>query len=703
MAQEGAQKIQALRQRWISLQLLTDTLKVAGIAILVGCILHYLFGLSMWWALGVFIIACIVIFAINHPWKLTLQSVCRSLNLHYPQLEESSELVLKPIASLNLLEQLQLHKVEQALQTVPAQPPGFNAKLQKASLFLLLTLVVSFAIAKTHRRWNFSKLSQHNNAVTNGSTNAPPEKVLPQIDGVALTITPPAYTGKGQRTQDKFTIVAEEGAVATWKISTNVPIGKAYLIFNGHERMPLKGANATEWHASKAISKPGFYQVSIDGKLSDLYQIQVIKDALPVIRIKTPKQYTHIDAGEAPRVTINTTVTDDYGITNAHIFATVAKGSGESVKFKDTTFAFNTPINGGKTYNLQRTIDLPKLGMEPGDELYFYIQAQDNHQQRTRTDVLIVSIQDTAQLLSMDGIVAAANIKPEYFRSERQIILDTEKLLKDKDSISATEFKNRCNDIGADQKLLRLRYGKFLGEEDESGQEADGNEDVGKAENFGNAKVVMDAFTDKHDNAEDATFLEPAAKAQLKATLNEMWKAELRLRLYKPQEALPYEYKALRLLKDLQQKSRSFVAKTSYNPPPIKPEKRLSGDLSKIGQPVNSQNAKAPADQFVNLKKAAMLLEQSKHQPISSTDKQVLQIAAQQLAAKATAQPGTYLKAVSAIRRILATPASINNADRALVEKAIQASLPGSKTTPSPVTSSPDMGLGQRYYKNLNR
>ena len=92
----------------------------------------------------------------------------------------------------------------------------------------------------------------------------------------------------------------------------------------------------------------------------------------------------------------------------------------------------------------------------------------------------------------------------------------------------------------------------------------------------------FDAYTDKHDNAEDASFLEPETKNQLKATLNEMWSAELRLRTYKPREALPFAYKALRLLKDLQQKSRAYVAKTSAKTAPLKPaEKRLTGDLTK--------------------------------------------------------------------------------------------------------------------------
>jgi hypothetical protein len=481
-------------------------------------------------------------------------------------------------------------------------------------------------------------------------------------------------------------------------------VRNVFLIFNEGEKLPLKGSQRTEWRGSRIITKPGFYQVSIDGKLSDLYQVQVIKDAIPVIHIKSPKQYTHIDAGEAPKVTINASITDDYGISNAQIFATVAKGSGESVKFKDTTFSFGTSFNQhSKQYNLQRIIDLPKLGMEPGDELYFYLQAQDTHQQKSRTDVLIVSIQDTAQLLSMDGIVSAANIKPEYFRSQRQIILDTEKLLKEKDSIAATAFKNRCNDLGTDQKMLRLRYGKFLGDEDESGTEGEGNEDVAKAENFGNASVIMDAYTDKHDNAEDATFLEPAVKTQLKATLNEMWKAELRLRLFKPQEALPYEYKALRLLKDLQQKSRSFVAKTNYNPPPLKPEKRLSGDLSKIGSPVNQQTQKPATDRYETLKKAIAILQQSRYSVIDAGDKRVLQLASQQLASRASSQPGIYMRAVSALRRVINSNATPSPADQATIEKAIQQSLPNSKTTPLANASAVDMGLAQRYYKNLNR
>ncbi len=705
MEQTALHKIKQLQQRYIGYQLLADVLLAAACAIVIGGIIfHWQKTQALSWSIVVFMLVAGILITARQPWKTTITTICRYLNFTYPELEESCTLIIKPSADLNLLERLQLHKVEQAVIQLPTQPPLVAQRLKKSGLWLVVAVALSVIIIFTSRRWPSIANGFQSNSSETIAQKLPPEKVLPQISSVSLKITPPAYTGKPTRSQDKFTIDAEEGAVVNWTISTNVAVRNVFLIFNEGEKLPLKGSQRTEWRGSRIITKPGFYQVSIDGKLSDLYQVQVIKDAIPVIHIKSPKQYTHIDAGEAPKVTINASITDDYGISNAQIFATVAKGSGESVKFKDTTFSFGTSFNQhSKQYNLQRIIDLPKLGMEPGDELYFYLQAQDTHQQKSRTDVLIVSIQDTAQLLSMDGIVSAANIKPEYFRSQRQIILDTEKLLKEKDSIAVTSFKNRCNDLGTDQKMLRLRYGKFLGDEDESGTEGEGNEDVTKAENFGNAAVIMDAYTDKHDNAEDATFLEPAVKAQLKATLNEMWKAELRLRLFKPQEALPYEYKALRLLKDLQQKSRSFVAKTSYNPPPLKPEKRLSGDLSKIGSPVNQQTLKPEADKYEILKKAIIVLQQSRYTVLNANDKRVLQQASQQLALRASSQPGIYLRAVSALRRVINSNASPSPADQASIEKAIQQSLPNSKATPSANTSIADMGLAQRYYKNLNR
>jgi hypothetical protein len=48
----------------------------------------------------------------------------------------------------------------------------------------------------------------------------------------------------------------------------------------------------------------------------------------------------------------------------------------------------------------------------------------------------IISLTDTAQLMSLEGMTMGTDVKPEYFRSERQIIIEAEQLLKEKDTLA---------------------------------------------------------------------------------------------------------------------------------------------------------------------------------------------------------------------------------------------------------------------------
>ncbi len=697
-------KIKQVRQRYVLYHLLADACVAATITIGAVLVLNILLGASFFYAVPVFLII-FGLFIINRRlWLINDTAVAGFLDSAYPELEESSNLLLMEATELNLLQQLQLNKVSAAIDQIPVSHQAFTKRLRLGAIFLVSVSFLAFAIIGLNVHWSKSStLSIQNNT----GKNPVKEVILPEVRSVNVTITPPSYTHLAKQEQDKFTIETVEGATVTWKLTTNIPVKKVSLVFNGKEVFPLTNSNDSQskWTAWKTVDSSGFYQVIIDDKPSDLYQVQVTKDAPPVIQIRTPKQYTYIDAGEKPQVNMQALVTDDYGVSDAMIYATVAKGSGEAVKFKEQKISFSTSFNQTlRSYNLQKTIDLPALGLEPGDELYFYIQARDNHAQLSRTDVYIVSIQDTAQLMSMDGILSGINIKPEYFRSERQIILDAEALIKAKDTLKEANFRDRSNDLGTDQKLLRLRYGKFLGEEAE-GNIADprleGNT-LSDPTDFGNGAKIKDEYTDKHDNAEDAQFFDPSVKAQLKATLTEMWKAELQLRLYKPQEALPFAYKALRLLKDLQQKSRSYVAKTAFNPSPLKMEKRLSGDLDKIMQPADHQDIKQQHDNFSLLKSAASLLQQlPRLNSLNSNDYRILQAANLQINNQAAVKPGIYLDAAKAMRRIMAGDKKSLITDVATVETAIQKMLPAAQPAPQAQPSASDMGFSKAYFLKL--
>ena len=697
---KGRHIIRSLQKRWMWNAVVLNVLLSVSFVVLLLPVLHKLLQISYWWGLPLFIFISVIVFLINRSWKISALEISRFLDVSFPELEESAGLVLKPRQSMNFLEQLQLHKTEQRLESIDAPNP-LKRKSLAVLLFFLLALVAGLLLLKIPFRFSGST-----HLAGQKTVNSIPEKILPGIKSVNLVITPPAYTGKALRKQDRFNLQVEENGQVKWEIQTNIPTKEVQLHFNDSSVLKLQSVNKekTRWAVQKLITKSGFYQVSINGQLSELYKIEMIKDKVPAIVVQSPKSGSIIENGQPQQVPVIVTLADDYGISATHIAATVASGSGEAVKFKAQQLPFTNFLKGRLQYQLQQRLDLKALGMQPGDELYLYISATDNHGQESRSDIFIVTIQDTAILMDIDGLVNGLNIKPEFFRSQRQIIMETEQLIKDRDTMTVQQFNNKSNELGIDQKLLRLRYGKFLGEESktEIGGDHDNDEGVhNEANDFGNAEKILDQFAHKHDIAEDATFFDAETKKQLKATLAEMWKAEGKLRIYKPSEALPFEYKALRLLKDLQQKSRVYVAKTSFKTTPLNPaEKRLTGDLSKIGQPFNQQDFIQNEESTTLLRSALSILEQLKNESVAKNKSfELLERANQQLSAKAAANPAKYLSSLEAFRRILNK--TNNPSDIEMVQKALQQIIPVPGKLPSQTITNPPSKLSAQYFNNL--
>jgi hypothetical protein len=700
---EGIKHIKSIKIRWICSGLFSAVFLAISISLLGLSVWNSISPVSYWFILPISLLISIGLIQIFKLSKISEDDVSRLLDQTYPQLEESFSLVLKNSEKLNALEKLQIEKIKNEMQRIQA-PALIYKRLKISALFLVISILVSIVISSLD-------VATLNNSIVieNQAKPSIPDKILPEISSIKLKIIPPVYTTRNTRVQQQFSATVEDGALLEWLIETSKPASKIKFIFNDKEKIKLRSVNksGTQWAVSKTIKQPGFYQVELDGKLSELYKLETIKDEAAVIRIITPKQYSTIDFGEPQKTTLQVQINDDYGINDTYISATISSGKGESVKFKEQVIRFNESMNGKQEYKLQKTIDLPKLGMVPGDELYFYINVTDSRKQQSRSDIYIVSIQDTAKLMSMDGMLGGINLVPEYFRSQRQIIIDTEKILKDKNSISEEEFKNRSNNLGIDQKLLRLRYGKFLGEEtdEEIGEEHQETTAAEESAAFGNAEKMMDAYTHKHDIAEDATFFEPELKAQLKATLTEMWKSELRLRTYKPVEALPFEYKALRLLKDLQQKSRAYVSKTALKTPAIKAEKRLSAELDKIIQPSVERTILKSQNQNAMKKSTSIIAKLKEGKKLNQSEYSILQEANRTLVAKASAQPVGYLKALVIMRKILSKSGNemVSFGELSTLEAALQSMIKNEVKTPQATTAAPKTSLSTEYFNRLKR
>jgi hypothetical protein len=335
------------------------------------------------------------------------------------------------------------------------------------------------------------------------------------------------------------------------------------------------------------------------------------------------------------------------------------------------------------------------------------------------------------------------NVVPAYFRSQRQIIIDTEKLIAEQPRLSATTVAERGNNLGHDQKILRMRYGKFLGEEFEQGigetatrppvAEQDNpataeQEDSKKAEEHtaddghdhshdnlppsardmpGEAATaaLMEPYMHLHDDSETADFLEPEVKAKLRGVLAQMWEAELRLRTSRLTEALPYEYRALRLLKQVQQQTRAYVKKSGFTPP-VLPEAtlRLTGEMGNAAAPRKEQKI-APQDNQPAVRDALRWLGTARRdQAVKPTDALVLERAGQALAQAALQRPGAYLTALRDLRGLVADVRASRPLRPELlpsVERALTGLLPPPAATPvRHPTADP---LAQRYFQELSR
>ena len=368
----------------------------------------------------------------------------------------------------------------------------------------------------------------------------------------------------------------------------------------------------------------------------DFHRLTVRPDAVPTLVVVRPGQRTEIPSGGPSVVDVEILAGDDYGIGATALVATVTTGEGEGVRFREQRLEFESRSARPGGIVLRRRLDLAALGMAPGDDLYFHAVARDNRvpvPNEGRSETVFISLADTAGVTGTLPTGLAITVAPEYFRSQRQIIIDTEKLIAERRSLPVQPFRDRANGIGIDQGLLRLRYGQFTGEEFEEG----GADDTGH----------------EHDTKENTTLLAESVKSKLKAAIAQMWEAELRLRTYRPVEALPFEYRALELLKQVQQDARVYVQRVGFEPPPLEPDrKRLTGKLDAIPDRRVTDSVTAAASVPAIREALALVRALSQGRPPRPEDATVIERGGMELATLAADDPGRHLDALRDLRTL---------------------------------------------------
>lgn len=524
-------------------------------------------------------------------------SLAHRLDALEPTLEDSAALLWRDEAGLTPLQALQRARL---LQRVAALAPRLRPRWPRRALAAsLLLAAVLFAFAASWRAPPGAPVAPdaQGRAAAGAATAS-------RVVAASLAIEPPAYTGLPARNERALDARVVQDAAVHWRLRLAPLPQRVRLEFHDGSQLPLQ-REGEDWVGGRALALSSLYRIEVEGAppLDDaLHRIDVIADRAPTIRIVQPAHSLNQHDGHAASWPLEFEADDDYGIAAAELSITHAQGSGENVRFSERSIALTGSASGSqRSQHYRHALDLAGLGFSAGDELIARLIVRDNRTptpNTTRSAGLILRwpLPRAAEGAGLDGITQ--QVLPAYFRSQRQIIIDTQALLAEQDRLTPERLLARSDGIGVDQKILRLRYGQFLGEEAEgaahaaveAGHAAQDSQlgalaaahEAGPAHDeaadaFGQADDVSERFGHVHDIAEAATLLDPATRATLKAALDEMWQAELQLRQGAPAAALPYEERALVLIKQAQQATRIYLARVGLELPQADETRRLSG------------------------------------------------------------------------------------------------------------------------------
>lgn len=722
----------------------------AAFSVGIGLILYFILSLfissSLSFLVSVFLalVAIIGYLRLYKVFSIDQQRIAYFLNQQYRELEESADLILLEEQKLTTLSQLQKNKVQQLLEKIESRITlPVQWKIPVVALFIGVVLNVFIPRPALH-----STLPTEKKDLTFVDVSLV-EKYA-SLRSSTISIIPPNYTGLKKISQQTAEIKALEGSGIRWELSFNEKVNRVRFIFSGADTIETKHHKEL-YSLDRTLTASGFYQIQWQSEDSIIttgfFPIEMINDQPPIIDVKGLSQFTTIGLEEKQIIEVQAMLADDFGLTDAFINATVSKGSGESVKFREEKIRFSTPDQvNGKRLVAERVLNLKQLGLEPGDELYFYIETFDNKipaPNRARTETFFIALQDTTHIESVADEGLGVDLMPEYFRSQRQIIIDSEKLLATQKKISKQDFDAKSNELGYDQKVLRLRYGQFLGEEfetnigpgghiqeeDHEHEEGDHNEEEDVTKTFGHQHDTenehnlvpaplqthehdhppakdgkeenpFEEFVHQHDNAEEATFFIQSVRVKLKAALTLMWDAELHLRLSDPAKSLPYQYKILKLLKEISNDSRIYVHRTGFDPPPLKEEKRLTGDISEVKTATNYYGFEQSL-KYTHIQKAIQILHVS-NKPLSVYERTIMAKAASEVATFAIEQPGLHLKTLSNLKVLSESTTSIESELKLETLQQLWKLLPSQPLRPSKVMQSL-FSWDQEFFNQLEK
>ena len=555
--------------------------------LLVAVTLAWHWGGGLAWLLPTAVLVALVISAWRAVRAIDAAWLSRQLDRQRRDLEDSAALLFVDGAGLPPLARWQRARLQQRLAATPRA--DLRGRWPLRQLAVNGSVVIAFAVGVWSWRASTANFIAPASMAESAHVDRPRHT---RIISQRLNVRPPSYTGLPTRHEATLEARVAEGSTLGWALRFAPQPASAELLFHDGTRLSLQ-RRGEDWTASRQVRMSTLYRLALGSAPplagARLQRIDVVADQAPQIRVIEPERSLALLENKQAQWSLAFEASDDFGLGAAQLQIILAQGSGENISVRARSLDLHgTGSTRRRSY--RRRLDLAALGFAVGDDLVVRLAISDKRAptaQTTRSASFILRWPADAGAEAIGVEAMVRRTLPAYLRSQRQIIVESEALLAKRSKLAGDEYRKRSDEIGVDQRILRLRYGQFLGEESEGGRKAptppvngaaaapaDEHQDA----DTGASAALVESYGHAHDIAEAATLLDPETRARLKSALDQMWQAELHLRQGQPEKALPFEYRALRFIKQVQQADRIYLARVGLELPPIDESRRLGGD-----------------------------------------------------------------------------------------------------------------------------
>lgn len=520
-----------------------------------------------------------------------------------------SELIDAPIPEYirNGLERQALNEISNIKRDeVVLRQPAFFAFLLTGALVCTLGLFYIFnsggvigaaqrviLLARDTPAW----LDMAANSATYFTTN------LIELHAVTIHVTPPSYSGlKGYLIpQSSDSIRVPTGSRIDFDIETRgqevalQAISGGSIIFGGSVT-DLRRVNTATYSGSFLCHQTGIVEIRLigdEGKIKlpspFIRAVEAIPDTPPEIILIAPSGDQLLADVPDRAVLSSWKARDDLGLKSVKLQYVMSRGEGDAAKFTNGEVAGVIKQGKNNEYTGSIPIDIRKVGLQSGDTLIFWIEAQDTNPTGAgigRTTSAVIAIRGPELARIALGDMGAIELGKTLL-SERQIIIHTERLHGEQAKLSRDEFIKRANEIAVEQRDFRESFTSLISKEgpgahddhrgESAGDEKSASDDIEQA-----VREAEDTRTEVHNHGIPAPPQgSPESVREFYAALNDMWDAEGALSEGSTAKALKIEQSAVEHLKKAQAAIR-YVPPVFAHTTPVDLKRRYEGELKEI-------------------------------------------------------------------------------------------------------------------------